>query len=202
MEVVTSFTVVLVVTAALFPALEVVAAELAVLSRQLQALDKSRQLKLWRPAGAVVHWSEVDEVVELFRDVELVFEVDCFVVDVFARFCKAIVVLVWQDAWVIVLQRISNDSKIGWWYRRSLRLNLRDDLPRLRYNGPCDSFRRRQGVNNGRVACWNRSSRDMKDGRAVTRCGHTNRAQTVAIYFAGKKIFCACCGEDGSEEDS
>jgi len=55
MEVVTSFTVVLVVTAALFPALEVVAAELAVLSRQLQALDKSRQLKLWRPAGAVVH---------------------------------------------------------------------------------------------------------------------------------------------------
>jgi hypothetical protein len=42
----------------------------------------------------------------------------------------------------------------------------------------------------------------MKDRRAVTRCGSTNQAQTVTIYFAGKEIFCACCGEDGSEEDS
>jgi hypothetical protein len=66
--------------------------ELAVLSTQLQALDKSRQLRLWRPVGAVLHFSEVDEVVELFGDVELVFEVDCFVVDVFARFCKAVLV--------------------------------------------------------------------------------------------------------------
>lgn len=82
------------VTAAVFPTLEVVVVVLAVLSRQLQALDKSRQLKLWRPTGAVLHFSEVDEVVEPFKEVELVFEVDCSVVAVFARFCKAVLVLV------------------------------------------------------------------------------------------------------------
>jgi hypothetical protein len=67
--------------------------EVVVLSRQLQALDKSRQLKPWRPAGAVLHFSEIDELFELFKDAELFFEVDC-VVDIFARFCKAVVALV------------------------------------------------------------------------------------------------------------
>jgi hypothetical protein len=46
----------------------------------------------------VLHFSEIDEVVELFKDVEPVFEVECVVVDVFARFCKALLALVWQDA--------------------------------------------------------------------------------------------------------
>jgi hypothetical protein len=92
-----------VVTAAVFPTLGVVVVVLAVLSRQLQALDKSRQLNVWRPAGAVLHFSEVDDVVEPFKEVELVFEVDCSVVAVFARFCKAELVLVLQDGFVIVL---------------------------------------------------------------------------------------------------